>query len=252
MLDLTGKTAVITGATSGIGYATAQRFQTLGARVMITGKSQSNIDQTSYELDVDGITVDQTDLSQINDLAAEIEEIYDKLDILVINAGVTHFCPIENVSEEHFDETMNTNFKGAFFTLQECIPLLSDYASVIFLGSINAQSGMPNTAIYSASKAALAALTRVAAEELAPRKIRVNTVSPGPIDTGLYDKMGLSDQTLAQWSAAIETQVPLQRFGQPEEVANLIAFLASDEAQYITGSNYEISGGANINTILRA
>ena len=154
------------------------------------------------------------------------------------------------MNEQQFDDIMDINFKGAFFTLQKFIPILSDGASVINLSSVNAYTGMPNTAVYAASKAALNALTRTAASELAPRKIRVNSVNPGPINTPIFGKLGMPAEDINDFAAAIQNRVPLKRFGEPQDVANLVAFLASDSANFITGAEYNIDGGINVNPLL--
>jgi NAD(P)-dependent dehydrogenase (short-subunit alcohol dehydrogenase family) len=146
---------------------------------------------------------------------------------------------------------MNINFKGAFFTLQKFLPILRDGASVINLSSINAYTGMPNTAVYAASKAALNSLTRTAAYELAPRKIRVNAVNPGPTNTAIFGKLGMPDEAVQQFASAMQNRIPLKRFGEPEDVAALVAFLASDEASFITGAEYNIDGGTNLNPLLQ-
>ena len=149
-----------------------------------------------------------------------------------------------------FDTQMGINFKGAVFTIERFLPVLNDGASIINLSSINAYTGMPNTAIYAASKAALNAYTRTAATELAPRRIRVNSVNPGPIATPIFGKTGMPEAQLNDFASAIQNRIPLKRFGQPEDVANLVAFLASDDASFITGSEYNIDGGMNVNPLL--
>ena len=149
-----------------------------------------------------------------------------------------------------FDAQIGINFKGAVFTIEKFLPMLNDGASIINLSSINAYTGMPNTAIYAASKAALNAYTRTAATELAPRKIRVNAVNPGPVETPIFAKTGMPEDQLNDFATAILNRIPLKRFGQPADIANLVAFLASDDASFITGSEYNIDGGMNVNPIL--
>jgi NAD(P)-dependent dehydrogenase (short-subunit alcohol dehydrogenase family) len=252
MTNLANKVAVVTGGNSGIGLATAREFMAQGANVIITGRKQAAIDTAVSELGstVEGILSDTADLEQIDTLVELVKARYGNIDILFINAGVASFSSIAQVNEQHFDEIMNVNFKGAFFTLNKFIPLLKEGASVIFLSSINATSGMPNTAVYAASKAAVHSLVKVAATELAAKKIRVNAVSPGPINTPLFGKTGLDQASLQGFATAMQDRIPLKRFGASEEVAKLVSFLASDDAAFITGSEYVIDGGINVNPVL--
>lgn len=250
MIDLTNKTAVVTGGNSGIGYASAQKLKSLGANVIITGRKPEAVNTAAEELGVVGIVADQGNLVDIDQLVAASQKHFSKLDILFINAGVVKFSSVADTTEEDFDYMMNINLKGALFTLQKFLPLLTENASVINLSSINAFTGMANTAAYSASKAALNSLTRTAATELAPRKIRVNAVNPGPVETPIFSKVGLPEDALNEFTKAVQNRVPLHRFGAPEDIANLVAFLASDAASFITGAEYTIDGGTNVNPIL--
>lgn len=251
MGKLANKVAVVTGGNSGIGFATAKEFIAQGAKVVITGRKQAAIDEAVKELGSNavGMLADTADLQHTQELANEVARRFGKVDVLFINAGVASFLPIEVATESHFDEIMDINFKGAYFTLNKFIPVLNDGASVVFLSSVNATSGMPNTSVYAASKAAMNSLVKVASAELAPRKIRVNAVSPGPISTPIFGKTGLDEASLQSFASAAVNAVPLKRFGESEEVAKLVSFLGSSDAAFITGGEYVIDGGVNINQI---
>ncbi|MBO9592625.1 MAG: SDR family oxidoreductase [Niabella sp.] len=236
------KTAVITGGNSGIGYATAKKLQALGATVIITGRRKAAVEKAASELQVTGITADQSSLADISKLASTIEAQFGPIDILLINAGITKFAPVSAMREAVFDEIMNVNFKGAYFTLSKCIPLLRNGASVILLSSTSATISPQSASVYAASKAALNAVMKIAALELAPRGIRVNAVSPGPVATAIMDKIGLNEDLQAQ----LIHSVPLGRLGEPGEVADLIAYLAGDSASFITGANLLVDGGQSI------
>jgi NAD(P)-dependent dehydrogenase (short-subunit alcohol dehydrogenase family) len=250
MRTLQNKVAVITGGNSGIGFATAKELARLGAKVIITGRNQAAVAEAARELDVEGLASDQGDLAAIEALVDGLRTRVDGVDILFINAGVAAFSPIAGATEAHFDQIMDVNFKGAFFTLSKFIPLLREGAAVTFLSSVNATSGMAGTAVYAASKAAMHSLVKVAATELAPRGIRVNAVSPGPIDTPLFGKTGLDEAALQGFAAAMQHRIPLKRFGTSDEVAKLVVFLSGSEAGFITGAEYVIDGGVNVNPVL--
>jgi NAD(P)-dependent dehydrogenase (short-subunit alcohol dehydrogenase family) len=250
MNDLTGKIAVVTGGNSGIGYATAQYFKEAGANVVITGRSADRVTKAAADLGVKGIVADVTDLSAIDSLVAQVKNEFGKIDVLFVNAGVFNPAPVGQISEEMFDMQMGINFKGAVFTTEKFLPIINTGGSIINLSSINAYTGMPNTAIYAASKAALNAYTRTASTELAPRKIRVNSVNPGPTYTPIFGKTGMAEDQLNEFAGAMQNRIPLKRFGQPEDIAKLVTFLASDDASFITGGEYNIDGGININPIL--
>ncbi len=250
MSTLKGKIAVVTGGNSGIGYATAKKLTEDGATVIITGRSAERVQKAASELNITGIVADVSDLSAIDNLVEQVKNQFGNIDILFVNAGIFSPAPIGQISEEMFDNQMGINFKGAVFTVEKFIPILNDEASIINLSSINAYTGMPNTAIYAASKAALNSYTRTAATELAPRKIRINAVNPGPVETPIFEKTGMPEDQLKEFAQAIKNRIPLGRFGKPEDIANLVAFLASDIASFITGGEYNIDGGTNINPLL--
>jgi len=250
MNNLTGKVAVVTGGNSGIGYATAKKFKEAGAHVVITGRSADKVATAAFELGVKGLVADVLNLSAIDNLVQEVKEEFNNIDILFVNAGIFSPAPIGQNSEEMFDTQIGINFKGAVFTIEKFLPILNNGGSIINLSSINAYTGMPNTAIYAASKAALNSYTRTAATELAPRNIRVNSVNPGPVNTPIFGKTGMPETDLNNFASAIQNRIPLKRFGEPNDIANLVTFLASDDASFITGGEYNIDGGINLNPIL--
>lgn len=250
METLNGKNAVVTGGNSGIGYATAKKLKDLGAQVIISGRNEERVARAASELGVTGLVADVTSLTALDRLVEVVGSEFGKVDILFVNAGIFQPAPVGQISEELFDHQMGINFKGAVFTIEKFLPLLREGASIINLSSVNAYTGMPNTAVYAASKAALNSYTRTAATELAPRKIRINAVNPGPVYTPIFGKTGMSEDQLNGFAEAMQDRVPLKRFGQPEDIANLVSFLASDDASFITGSEYNIDGGININPLL--
>ncbi|WP_433862781.1 SDR family oxidoreductase [Sphingobacterium thalpophilum] len=246
MKNLKNKIALITGGNSGIGFETAKAFVTQGATTIITGRRKEAIIEAADTIGAIPLVADQSLLSDIERLAAEVKERYGKLDILFINAGITgEAAMIADAREEIFDSVMDINLKGAYFTLSRFIPLLQDGASVIFLSSNVASMNMPQSSIYQASKAALNTIAKTAALELAERKIRVNTVSPGPTRTQVLNKS--YDPALVDgiWESLAGT-VPLKKIGKPEDVAAMVVYLASESATFITGSDFVLDGGMKI------
>lgn len=250
MINLTNKVAVVTGGNSGIGYASAKELAAQGAKVIITGRNKEAVEKAADELGVTGIVSDQGKLEQIDSLVAEVKEKFGKVDVLFLNAGVATFSPVETATETHYDTIMDLNVKGVYFTVQKFIPILNDGASVIFNTSVNASLGMPNSGVYAASKAALISLNRVLAQELAPRQIRVNAVSPGPVATPLYGKIGLTEEEVNGFGTVLGERILLKRFGKPEEIANVVRFLASDDASFITGTEITVDGGLTVNAVI--
>jgi NAD(P)-dependent dehydrogenase (short-subunit alcohol dehydrogenase family) len=246
MGKLEGKVAVVTGGNSGIGLATAKRFQQEGAKVVISGRSRRTLDEAVKTIG-NGVLSIQADVANLADLDKLYKEVSDKLgkiDVLFVNAGVAKFAPLAETSESTYDEQFDINIKGAYFTLQKAVPLLNDGASIILNTSVVDSKGNVGTSAYSATKAALRSLARTAAAELVGRGIRVNAVAPGPIVTPIFGKTGLPEEAVDEFAKEIIEKVPMKRFGQPEEVAATVAFLASEDASYITGVEINVDGGS--------
>lgn len=242
MKNLIGKVAVITGGNSGIGYTTAKKLKENGAQIIITGRRKEAIEKAAAELNAIAMIADQSKLNDIENLVSQVKQQFGKVDILLINAGITKFSTIEQTTESLFDEIMNVNFKGAFFTLSRFIPLLNDGASVIMLSSTSATISPQSASIYAASKAAINAVVKIAALELASRKIRINAVSPGPIATEIMDKIGLNEELQNH----LIQSIPMGRMGKAEEVADMIHYLTSENAGFLTGANFLVDGGQSI------
>jgi len=238
---LRGKRALITGGTSGIGLETARHFLREGARVIVTGRG--NLETALQELgkDILAISSDAGSTGAQGELAKTVGKEFGALDILVLNAGIVEMRPLEKWDEAAFDRSFNINFKGPFFLIQALLPLFANAASIVVNGSINAHLGMPNSSVYSASKAAILSLVKTLSGELISRGIRLNAVSPGPIDTSIYDKLGMAKNSKAALDFA--QQIPARRFGSPAEIAQAMVFLASDEAAFTVGSELVIDGG---------
>jgi NAD(P)-dependent dehydrogenase (short-subunit alcohol dehydrogenase family) len=245
MSKLKGKTAIITGGNSGIGFATAELFVKEGARVIITGRREDAVKEAVKALgaNVHGIVSDAGKMEDVNTLHKKVSAIFSSVDILFVNAGVGLFAPFEQTTEEVFDANLNINFKGAFFTVQKLLPLLKDGSSIILNSTILVHSGMATASAYSASKGAVLSLNKTLAAELAGKNIRVNSISPGPIHTPIYSKMGMPEDVLQAFAASVQAKIPLQRFGQASDVANAALFLASQDSSFMTGSELTVDGG---------
>ncbi|HEX8955430.1 MAG TPA: SDR family oxidoreductase [Burkholderiaceae bacterium] len=239
------KTVLVTGGNSGIGLATAKAFVNEGARVVITGRDQQTLDAAREELGAQTIALrnDAGNVQAARELAAVLKNRGVTLDAVFINAGVAKFGAFEAIDEALWDLTFNTNVKGAYFAIQSLLPLMNPGAAVILNGSINAHIGMPNSSVYAASKAALITFAKTLSAELVGRGIRVNVVSPGPVTTPLYGRLGVPAEQLQAMAAGIKEQVPLKRFGTPEEVASAVTYLASKEAAFIVGTELIVDGG---------
>lgn len=250
MSKFNNKTVVITGGNSGMGLSTAQHFLSEGAEVYITGRSADKLKQAAGHLGNDPklktVLSDISDIKTLDALVTAIADSGKKVDVLFLNAGVALFAPIEQTTEDVYDAMFNTNVKGLFFTLQKLIPHLADGASVVLNSSVVSNGAMANASVYAATKAAVTALGRVAANELAAKNIRVNVVSPGPIDTPIFDKAGFPEEAKAQFKTTIQAAIPVGRMGRAEEVARAVAYLSSPEAAFITGADLLVDGGIGL------
>jgi NAD(P)-dependent dehydrogenase (short-subunit alcohol dehydrogenase family) len=240
-----GKVVLVTGGNSGIGLATAKEFIAEGAKVLITGRDQTNLDRAKKELgsNLKAIKNDAGKLSETDRLVDFISKEYGRLDVAFINAGIAQFGPQANLDESAFDDTFNTNVKGPYFLIKGLVPLFRNGGSVILNGTINAHIGMPGSSIYAASKAALISFARTLSAEYVGQGIRINVVSPGPIKTPIFERLGLPPDALQQMAAGIQAKVPMKRFGTPEEIAKTVLFLASSDSSFIIGTEIIVDGG---------
>ena len=245
MGKLEGKIALITGGSSGIGLATAKEFANEGAYVFITGRRESVLNAAVREIG-SNVTAVQGDVSKLDDLDrlfAQIKQEKGKLDIVFANAGIAKYAPLGQTSEELFDSIFDINVKGTFFTVQKALPLLSDGGAIIVTSSVVGSKGLSSNSVYSATKAALRSFARTWTTDLKLRRIRVNAVSPGTIDTpGLNDLLA-SAEAGQERVKMISNAVPLGRFGRPEEIAKAVVFLASDDSSYVAGAELFVDGG---------
>jgi NAD(P)-dependent dehydrogenase (short-subunit alcohol dehydrogenase family) len=247
MKKLEGKVAVITGGNSGIGLATAQWFVSEGAYVFINGRRQSELNAAVKQIgkDVTAVQGDVSNLADLDRLYATVKEQKGRIDILFANAGVGELVPLREITEAYFDKTFGINVKGVLFTVQKALPLFqdSDGGSIILNASIAASKGVEASSVYSATKAAIRSFARTWTAELKHRKIRVNTISPGMIDTPILNGLAQSQEQIEQFKTSIVSTVPLGRMGSPDEVAKVVSFLASDDSSYVTGIELFVDGG---------
>ena len=246
MKRLEGKVAVITGGSSGIGLATAQRFVEEGAYVFITGRRQGEIDaavRQDRQKRVTGVQGDVSNLADLDRLYATVKEQKGHIDILFANAGIAELAPLGEISEAHFDKIFGINVKGLLFSVQKALPLFQDGGSIILNASVAASKGVGGMSVYNATKAAVRSFARTWTVDLKQRRIRVNAISPGPIDTpGLNDIMD-TDEQIEQFKASLVSGVPTGRMGSPDEIAKAVLFLASDDSSYVTGIELFVDGG---------
>lgn len=245
MKRLFDKRTLITGGTSGIGLETARLFLAEGARVAITGQNPQTLASARAALGPEVLVLasDASNAAQQAGLAAQLEAAFGALDVVVVNAGVADFRSLQDFDEASFERVMATNFKGPFFLLQALLPMMARPSSVVLNGSVNAHMGIPNSSLYAASKAALLSLARTLSGEWLPRSIRVNAISPGPVATPIFGKLGLSAEQAQGLAQQVQSQVPLGRFGLPEEIARAALFLASDESAFCLGTELVADGG---------
>jgi NAD(P)-dependent dehydrogenase (short-subunit alcohol dehydrogenase family) len=249
MSRLSGKRALITGGTSGIGLATAKRFLEEGARVMITGVNPDTLARAKEELgpDVTVLSADSADVAAQSDLARAVAAEYGQVDIVFLNAGVSVWQAIEDWTEEMFDRSFAVNVKGPYFLIQALLPVFANPASVVLNTSINAHVGAARSSVYAATKAAFLNMAKTLSTELLGRGVRVNAVSPGPVETPLYDKLGIPEAYREQVNSEIRSTIPAGRFGTPEEIANAVLYLASDESRWTLGAEIVVDGGRTLN-----
>ena len=249
MTRFSNKNVLVTGGNSGIGLATAKAYALEGARVFITGRDEQALTKAVAEIAEIGkvgaqaIRSDAGSVADARALAAHLSEQGVQLDAVFLNAGVAKFAGLSDATEGLWDEIFNTNVKGLYFQVQALTPLLRKGAAIVINGSINAHIGMPGSSIYAASKAAVISMAKTLSAELLARGARVNVVSPGPISTPLYGKLGLDAATLEATAASIQNQVPLGRFGTPDEVASAVLYLSSTESSFIVGTELVVDGG---------
>ncbi len=245
MGKLDGKIAVVTGGNSGIGLATARRFAAEGAKVVLTGRRQAELDKAVAEVGRGAIGVrgDVSNPADLDRLYATVKQEYGRVDVLFANAGAAKFAPLGSITEEHFDNEFGVNVKGLLFTVQKALPLFTDGGSIILNASIVSIKGTAALSVYSATKAAVRSFARTWTVDLKGRKIRVNAISPGPIDTPGVDGLAGSPGELDQLKAGLAAQVPLGRMGEADEIAKVAVFLASDDSSYVTGIELFVDGG---------
>lgn len=242
---LHNKTAVITGGSAGIGLATAKRFAAEGARVVITGRNAAPLDKAAQEIGHGalGVQADSASLEDLDQLYHTVSSTFGGIDVLVANAAVYVLGPLADFTEAMFDRQSNVNFKGTFFTVQKALPYLKEGASVILLSSVVNGMGVPNHASYAATKAAIRSLGRSFAVELLGRGIRVNVLTPGPVDTNVFDQAAATKEEAGAMKKAMGDFTPLKRLGRPEEIAGAALYLASDESAFMIGAELLLDGG---------
>jgi len=240
-----GKVAVVTGGNSGIGLGVAKAYAREGAQVAITGRNEKTLEAAAKEIG-DGTLAIQSDAGKVAEIETamkKIKERFGRIDAMFVNAGVAKLIPFDEVTEEFFDETVNINMKGVFFTVQKAIPLMSKGSAIVLNASINAHMGMPGTTVYGATKAAVINMAKTVSRDLLEKGIRVNAISPGPITSALLGRDGMSQEKVQEIKDWIQSQVPIKRFGTPEEIAAGVLYLTAPESAFVLGAELIIDGG---------
>lgn len=248
MANLDGKVALITGGTSGIGLASAIAFSNAGARVIVTGRKQISLDESLDLIGPNtlGMCGDISDLSHHDDLVAVVKKHFGSLDIYMANAGINHIEPTEKVTTESYDAQFSANTRGTFFSVQKIIPVMKNGGSIILTSSIASDKVLDNHAVYAGTKAAINAFARNWMIELKHRKIRVNVLSPGPVETGILKKLGIPPDKLPEFTRAMAKAIPLGRMGNPSELGRAALFLASEDSSFVNGINLRVDGGMTL------
>lgn len=246
MEKLENKVALVTGGNSGIGFATAMLLREQGAKVAISGRDRTTLDRAASTIGEGtfGVVADVSSSADLDKLFRSVSDRLGKIDILFANAGVAKFAPIRDTTEAIYDEIFDINVRGTFFTVQKSLAHLNDGAAIVINTTFADRVGLPGSSVYAASKAALRSFVRVAAAELVGRGIRVNAVSPGPIATPIFGRLGMAKEAVDELAGVILSRVPMKRLGQVEDIANAVVFLASPQASYITGVELNVDGGA--------
>jgi NAD(P)-dependent dehydrogenase (short-subunit alcohol dehydrogenase family) len=240
-----GKVAVVTGGNSGIGLGVAKAYAQEGAQVAITGRNDKTLQAAAKEIG-NGTLAIRSDAGKLADIEAamqQIKERFGRVDALFVNAGIGKFVPFEEVTEAFFDETVGINMKGVFFTVQKAIPLMPKSSAIVLNASINAHLGMRGTSVYGATKAAVANMAKTLSADLLEKGIRVNAISPGPVTSALLARDGISQEKLQETKDWIQSQVPIKRFGTPEEIAAAVLYLSAPESAFVVGAELLIDGG---------
>ena len=243
-----GKVAMVTGGNSGIGLAAAKAFAREGAQVAVTGRDEGTLKNAEKEIGSGALAI-RADAARIADLEAAMAKVRDqfkRIDALFVNAGIGKFVPIAEVTEAMFDEIVTINLKGAFFTVQKALPLMARGSAVVLNASINAHIGLPGTTVYGATKAAVVNMAKTMSADLAERGIRVNAVSPGPVETPIFGRAGISSEQSRQTKEWLRNQTLVKRMAEPEEIAEAVLYLSSDVSSFVVGTELVIDGGMTI------
>jgi NAD(P)-dependent dehydrogenase (short-subunit alcohol dehydrogenase family) len=240
-----GKVAVVTGGNSGIGLGVAKAYAREGAQVAITGRNEDTLRSAAKEIGGDALAIrsDARNVAEIEAAMQQIRSRFGRIDALFVNAGIGKFVPFEEVTEAFFDDTVGVNLKGVFFTVQKAVPLMPKGSAIVLNASINAHKGMPGTTVYGATKAAVVNLAKTMSADLMEKGIRVNAISPGPVTSALLTRDGVSQTKLQETKDWIQSQVPLKRFGTPEEIAGAVLYLSAAEAAFVVGAELIVDGG---------